>query len=218
MASVISPEVTLSYPKLFKSELPPNAKPTDKKKWSTTALFTAEAVASAEFKNLVAACVAAAREKWPDAGDAVQFDAKGMAFVFIGKQEDGVTIRMPFRRDIKAKGYDSETFKLFLNLSKTDNPDKNVSPPEVIDRSGRKVTDYARVYPGVRARFSCNPFPYSNMGNSGVSLGLNNVQILGDGPRIDSRKAAVDEFGTLPEEAPAALDGPAGPGLSAMLA
>lgn len=217
MASVISPEVVLSYPKLFKSELPKDAKPEDKKRWSLTALFTAEGVASAEFRNIVAACVAAARAKWPEADDKVQFDAKGMAFIFVGKPDDGVTLRMPFRRDVKAKGY-PEQFKLFMNSSKTDNPDKNSTPPEIIGRDGKRITDITRVYAGVRARFSGNPFTYESRGNKGVSFGLNNVQILGDGPRIDNRKSAEDEFGKLPEEEPAALDGQGGPGLADMLA
>jgi hypothetical protein len=43
------------------------------------------------------------------------------------------------------------------------------------------------------------------LGNKGVAVALNNVQKLGDGPRLDSRMAAEDEFEATAAE-PSALD------------
>jgi hypothetical protein len=37
-------------------------------------------------------------------------------------------------------------------------------------------------------------FAYEAKGNKGVSVGLNNVQVLKRSARMDGRKAAVDEF------------------------
>ena len=43
-------------------------------------------------------------------------------------------------------------------------------------------------------RASFTAFAYDNNGNVGVSFGLNNVQKLREGTRLDNRVAATDEF------------------------
>jgi hypothetical protein len=211
-SSFVTPEGALSYPKLFKSELPYNAKPTDKNKWSTSLVFDKDKAATPEFKALLTAAVATAREKWgADVSDKIQFDAKGMAFVQFGKQ----TLRMPFRNDTANKGY-PEPFVYYISASKTDDPNKNIITPRVFNRNGTVLTDTKEIYNGAKARISVHPFSYDVGGNKGVAFGLNNVQKMADGPRFDSNKNAGDEFDKL-DDLPAA-DLPGGePSLSAML-
>jgi hypothetical protein len=198
--SIVTPEGVLSYPKVFRSELPHKPKPTDKKAWSTTILFDKEATATAEFKAMVDAAVSLAVERFgqavsrkvefltdgPDAGRS--FLRNGDSFVFL-----------PFRNDVKKKGY-PEQFVSFVTARKVDDPEKNIRPPEVIGRSG-KPCDQRDIYPGVKARVSLGAFAYDNNGNKGVSFGLNNVLKVGDGDRIDNVKNAADEFGSHVEAA-----------------
>ena len=48
-------------------------------------------------------------------------------------------------------------------------------------------------------------FAYDKAGNRGISFGLNNVQKLGDGERLDGRLKAEDDFDPI-EDKPAKLD------------
>ena len=197
---LLTPVGVLSYPKVFKSELGKDAKPTDFPKWSTTFLMTTEALKSAEFKAMVEAALSAAEERFgkkAKIGREIKWDQKQYSFVSWG---DDDAIRMPFRRDTRKKGYPDE-FVMLINVSKTDNPNKNVYAPSVVDARGRPIADKSEIYPGVRARLSLSCFAYEASGNRGVSFGLNNVQKAGDAPRIDGSKSASEEFGALPEEA-----------------
>ncbi len=56
-------------------------------------------------------------------------------------------------------------------------------------------------YPGARFRASVRPFGYDKKGNRGVSLGLQNIQYLGEDTRIDGRTSAKDEFSATAEPA-----------------
>ena len=197
---LLTPVGVLSYPKVFKSELGRDAKPTDFPKWSTTFLMTADALKSAEFKAMVEDALDAADERFGKKGKVgreIKWNEKLYSYVTLA---DDDAIRMPFRRDTRKKGYPEE-FVMLINVSKTDNPNKNVYPPQIVDARGRPITDKNEIYPGVRARLSLSCFAYDASGNRGVSFGLNNVQKAGDAPRIDSMKGAQDEFGALPEEA-----------------
>lgn len=56
------------------------------------------------------------------------------------------------------------------------------------------ITDPEEFYPGALVAFSVTAFGYDVMGNKGVSFAINNVQKVGDGPRLDNRIKAEDEF------------------------
>jgi hypothetical protein len=65
----------------------------------------------------------------------------------------------------------------------------------------------SRVYPGCRARAYVNAYAWANDNGKGLSLGLNAIQIVGDGPRLDNRKDASEVFdAVLAETAAADLD------------
>lgn len=54
-------------------------------------------------------------------------------------------------------------------------------------------------YAGCYARASVTPFAFNNIGK-GVALGLNHIQKLKDGERLDSFRSAEDDFGADPAE------------------
>lgn len=178
MASLLTPEGILVYPYLFKAKLSKDAKPDDKPKFSCRVLFTKEQTETPEYKAMVAACLASARDKWGS-------DADTMI-------QDG-SIRFPFRKDVSGKGYPPEIV-VFINATAGED-----QPPEVVARDGKtRIKSPADLYSGVRGRVSVGCFAYIRSGNKGVSFGLRNAQKLGDGPRLDNRKSASEEFGASP--------------------
>jgi hypothetical protein len=54
-----------------------------------------------------------------------------------------------------------------------------------------KITEV--FYPGAKVIASVTAFYFDNE-SKGVSFGLNNVQVIGKGPRLDNQKSAQDEF------------------------
>lgn len=216
---IFSPTGSLSYPKVFVSVLPDEPKPTDLKSWSTTVLFTKEDTNEVDLKTgvviwdaLALAVIEKAKADFPGVTGKIEFDAKGESFMVqeIRTAKDGKEVvnrkilKMPFRKNLNGK-YD-EKFLYWITARKVDNPDSPYYyPPQVIERHGPKITDFSRIYPGVRARISVSIFSYKRSDNSGVSIGLNNVQRMGDGPRIAGPSSAIDEFGALDAEAPSEM-------------
>ena len=66
--------------------------------------------------------------------------------------------------------------------------------PGVVDADLNAVLDPTSVYSGCYARVSINAFPYNAKGKKGVSFGLNNVQLVADGPPLGGRTRAEDDF------------------------
>lgn len=56
--------------------------------------------------------------------------------------------------------------------------------PPVYDQQHRPIVDPARVYPGVWAVCTLNPFTYDKGVNKGVSFGLNSVMIVADDTQL----------------------------------
>jgi hypothetical protein len=71
--------------------------------------------------------------------------------------------------------------------------------PGVIDAQKQEVLNPREAYPGRWARLSVNTYGYSNK-QKGVSVGLNNVQLLGHAEALGGRQRAEDEFDTWAEE------------------
>lgn len=66
--------------------------------------------------------------------------------------------------------------------------------PGIVDQSLQQVMDPDQVYSGVYARVSINAFAFNTSGNKGVSFGLNNVMVLGEGERLAGGASAEDDF------------------------
>lgn len=193
MANLLTPPATLSYPNLFKARLGPNAKPGEEPKFSAALVFTREAFDSPEMRAIKDEVVRVAREKF-------------------GQQKADAMIRekslkLPFRTDIAAKGYPEE-FVAFINISSKQQPGI-VSRYAGKDGKPAPITDEREMYAGCVVRASVRAYAYGGAGTTyapGVALGLQNVQKMGDGDRIDGKSDASDDFDAL-ESAPAAMPG-----------
>lgn len=177
--TLITPKATLSYPHLATAQ--PGQKPTDKAKFSATLVFAP----GVDISELQAAAMAVAEAKFP--GKAVKMFQDG-------------ALKSPFRRDAESKGYADGS--IFINTRSEKRPgvvygDLSNVPLEKIEED---------LYPGAQVRASVRPFYYDSNGNKGVSFALNNVQKVGDGTRLDNRKAASEEFSAVAlNETPADL-------------
>lgn len=68
--------------------------------------------------------------------------------------------------------------------------------PGIVDKDGKTkiVDDNEAFYPGCYARATITCYGYENKGK-GVAFGLMNLQKIAEGPRLDSRTDAEDDFG-----------------------
>jgi hypothetical protein len=72
--------------------------------------------------------------------------------------------------------------------------------PGIVDRDLNEILDPEEVYSGCWGRVSINFFPYDQVGNRGIGVGLNNVQKLKDGKRLGgARASAEDDFSKAPD-------------------
>ena len=163
--NIVTPEATLSFP-VFKAPKPRSegAKPV----FSCALLFDKKAQTSAEYKAMQMACVKAAKDKF---GADVNLKSLTMPFRDAGEKDyagydDGMTYINPWSEQ----------------------------RPGVVDAQVQDILDVGSVYAGQKVRASIAPFAWANSGKKGVSFGLNHIQVLGDGVRIDGRIAADKAF------------------------
>lgn len=174
---VKTPEAILSYPYFFKPQPGMNG---GKDKYSGAFVFTVEAQESPLYKNMQRAALEAARAKWGEKADAMIRGGK---------------LRMPFRKsedDDVEKGY--PVGSVYVNA-------RADQRPGVVDRYNdpdtgrpRVITEEKEVYPGMIVQATMRAFAYDHSGNKGVAFGLNNVQKIRDGERLDGRKRADEDF------------------------
>lgn len=87
-------------------------------------------------------------------------------------------------------GYGDGTF--FANLS-------SKMKPGVIDRDQSPITNPDEFYPGCYARATITAYSYDNKGK-GVAFGLQNLQKVADGERLDSRTDAAEDFEAVDDD------------------
>jgi hypothetical protein len=112
----------------------------------------------------------------------------------------------PFRRDGELKGYPEGS--VFINARSNNKPGfvYNYADPATGKPAKVPAELIASVfYPGAKVRAAINPYWFDNSGKKGVTFGLNNVQFIADGERLDNRKKAEDEFTAELAESPADL-------------
>lgn len=169
MSKVITPEAVISYPHIFEPQTPPGA---SEPVYSCALVFKDDV----DITEMKAAVMAVAKEKWGD---------KTRDMIKAGK------IRMPFREDAVEKGYPEGS--TFINA-------KSKMAPQVVSiyagENGKPapITDPKEIYPGAIVRASLRAYAYAVNGNNGVAFSLGNLQKVGDGPRMDGRLSAADEF------------------------
>lgn len=66
--------------------------------------------------------------------------------------------------------------------------------PGIVDRAVQPVFDEGEAYSGCTFRASVALFAFDKKGNKGVAVGLNNLQVVAKGPRLDGKKSAEDDF------------------------
>jgi hypothetical protein len=180
MASILTPEGRVSYPNLFE----PKADPSGRLRYGAVLIFDKKV----DLSDLTKAAKEALEQRWG-------VKAKGM----LQRGELRWPIRDGATKD--AAGYGPDT--VFLNLT-------TFSQPGVVDRYAgpagrpRVITDPRVIYPGCYARAAVGVYAYDKSGNKGVAFGLNALQFLRDGDRLDGRRAPQDEFEAIEGEPPAA--------------
>jgi len=96
-------------------------------------------------------------------------------------------IRNPFRDGDEDSDQEAYKDKIFIRVS-------SKSKPGLVDKDRNAILEAEDFYSGCYARATVNSFAYDTAGNKGVSFGLNNIQKLADGERLDNRTAAEDDF------------------------
>jgi hypothetical protein len=102
--------------------------------------------------------------------------------------------RSPIRLDVESKPFPASTVA-FLSL-KCD-ADR---PPVVVGADAQPIMDRAAIYPGCVVRVSARLFAWGGKSagfGAGVSLELQNLQKLADGPRLKSARGDGSEFGPI---------------------
>jgi hypothetical protein len=137
----------------------------------------------AKLQPLMDAVLAVAEEKWP------------------GKGKDIVQkMRYPVIADGDARYPGDELFrgKIFVRASTQADPARR--PPQVVGPDPKvSIVSDEEAYSGCIFRVSVRLFPFAKGGNIGVGVGLNNVQVLQQGGRLDGRKSAATEFAEYSE-------------------
>lgn len=82
--------------------------------------------------------------------------------------------------------------------------------PGIVDLDLNPILTPEEFYPGCYARVTMSCYAYDNVGK-GVAFGLQNIQKVGEGTRLDGRTNADSDFANAPEfEAPAEPEGVSG--------
>jgi len=171
--SVVTPYGILAFPSLFEARSVPGTN--QEPRFSTILVFDEAAQRKPEFLALQNEIMAAADERWPN-------------------KKDHRGLRMPIRKSEEKDGVNGfEPGTVFINAwTKT--------RPGIVDRNRNEILTKAEVWAGQLARAFVRPFAYDTSGNKGVSLMLENVQIVkSDMPRIDGRKSAAESFTDVDE-------------------
>lgn len=77
--------------------------------------------------------------------------------------------------------------------------------PGIVDENVKPIMDRALIYSGCYGRVSLNFYAFNTSGNKGVAVGLNNIQKLQDGERLDNRASAEDDFSAFKTDSAASL-------------
>ncbi len=193
--TLVTPEAVASYPHVLAPQKAQKAG--DKEKFSMTFVF----LPGTDLRALEAAALEAAVAKF---GESMKLP-NGASIKTADALAKGL-LRSPFRRDVEMKGYPEGS--VFINCRTETKPtivtaaaDPSTGRPRIMSDEEIKK----EIYPGAIVRASVSAFGYETSGNRGVSFGLNNVQKLRDGERLDNRKPADQEFDAVLNAEPADL-------------
>lgn len=183
VARFTTPPFVLSFPNLFEPRAQENEDGTKgKPKFGCAAIWTPEKFSDGDklkYKAILAEL------------DRVSIEAFGKPW----KKLDGSVFKKGLRNGASKEGlagYGEGT--RFANLTSRSRPgvvDKNKNP------IGPEEGNAEEVYPGCICRATVNVYSFGLKKGSkgkGVAIGLQNIQKIADGPRLDNRVAAADDF------------------------
>lgn len=175
------PNGTLSYPALKEPRMVGDA---TKATYSAVIIFPE----GADLSELEAACVSAAEEKWGADRTAKMLKAKALKWPI--KSGDEYSARK--------EGNEFYEGKKYVNVKSDEQPGM-VGPRAGHD--GRPEAYSAdQFYAGCVVRCSCAVYAYDHpQGGKGIGIGLNNLQYVKRGERLDNRRQAADEFEVIDE-------------------
>lgn len=179
-AKLKTPIFRASFPHLFEAKAMEEGQ---EAKYSIAMIFPKKD--ESQLKELRAACIKVAKEKFGSDYDRL---------VKTGK------LKMPFRDGAEKEhleGYGEGT--IFASAT-------SKRRPGIVDHALERIHEADAVYAGCFCRASVTPFAFDVKGNKGVALGLNNVQKLKDGDRLDGGTPPENDFDAVEQE-PADGDG-----------
>ena len=112
---------------------------------------------------------------------------------FGGKVPPRGALKLPLRDGDTERDDDAYCGCWFVNANST-------TPPQVVDKYVRPITDHSEIYSGVYARVSIAFYAFNSNGNRGVACGLGNIQKIRDGEPLGGRTNAAAEFTTLADD------------------
>lgn len=125
------------------------------------------------------------KQRWADMIGLAD-DASKQAFGKPVKQLPA-NFKKPFRDGAEKSDLDGfEDGKPFARLS-------SKMKPGIVDINGNDILDPQEIYPGAYYRATVTAYAYDNKGK-GVAFGLNNLQKIADGERLDARTDAGSDF------------------------
>lgn len=181
-SKVIVREVVLSYPFVFEARTQTGDDGKTKVSFNTAVVGKGAPPAA-----LVDALIQVGVDKWGE---------KFREEIALVRKKESEKYKWPIKPGA-GKGYGEGTW--FFNCSSKSQPGV-VSRYKGPDGKPQPIKDPAEIYPGVIVNISVNAFAYEGRNaqgqvvSRGVSLGLGNIQKWADGPRLDNRVAAEDEF------------------------
>lgn len=179
--SIVLPPATGVYVSLFTPREPPSGS-TGKPRYSIVLLYDKKNYAK-QLAPLFAAAVEVAEGKWP---------GKGTKIV--------EQMRYPIAADGDERYPEDPTFEGKMFVRASSQADERRRPPGVVDRQVKRLIDDEHAYSGCVFKTEVRLFPFDKAGNKGVGVGLNNVQVIAEGERLDGRRAAEDVFETIDED------------------
>ena len=179
MSRLITPPFRISFPALFT----PTGYQGSEPKYGVTAIWVRDDVVKNGRYN----------ESWNAVVAALDEQAREFFKSPLGKL--AANIKRGIRNGNEKEhlnGYGDGT--LFANL-------RSARKPQIVDLRKQIIPDgdTGRIYPGAWARASVHAYAYDNIGK-GVALGLDNLQWLGHGERLDSVTDAREDFDADPDD------------------
>lgn len=98
------------------------------------------------------------------------------------------TLKLPLRDgDVDRPEEEAYAGHMFFNASST-------RKPGIVDADRLEIISPDEFYSGCYGRASINFYAFNASGNKGIAAGLQNLQKLADGERLDGSTAAEDDF------------------------